>query len=90
MPPSDEAPEFGPECLRGAIATGFSLVLYEGGSVEALDTCAQGRAISAVYALVDGEWVSYILGAPAFVNEPFVALFPEGLAPVTPLVTKSD
>ena len=89
-PPSDDAPEFGPECLRGAIATGFSLVLYEGGSVEALDTCAQGRDISAVYALVDGEWVSYILGAPAFVNAAFRELFADGLAPATPLVAKSD
>ena len=89
-PPSDDEPEFGPECLRGAIATGFSLVLYEGGSVEALDTCAQGRDISAVYALVDGEWVSYILGAPAFVNEAFRELFADGLAPATPLVAKSD
>ena len=89
-PPSDDEPEFGPECLRGAIATGFSLVLYEGGSVEALDTCAQGRDVSAVYALVDGEWVSYILGAPAFVNEAFRELFADGLAPATPLVAKSD
>ena len=89
-PPSDDEPEFGPDCLRGAIATGFSLVLYEGGSVEALDTCAQGRDISAVYALVDGEWVSYILGAPAFVNAAFRELFADGLAPATPLVAKSD
>ena len=89
-PPGDDVPEFGPECLRGAIATGFSLVLYEGGSVEALDTCAQGRDVSAVYALVDGEWVSYILGAPAFVNAAFRELFADGLAPATPLVAKSD
>ena len=89
-PPSDDEPEFGPDCLRGAIATGFSLVLYEGGSVEALDTCAQGRDVSAVYALVDGEWVSYILGAPAFVNAAFRELFADGLAPATPLVAKSD
>ena len=83
-------PEFGPDCLRGEIATGFSLVLHEGGSVEDLDSCAQGSNVSAVYALVNGKYVSYILGAPEFVNEAFVALFPEGLAPVTPLVAKSD
>ena len=79
-------PELGPDCLRGAIATGFSL---EGGSVDDLDTCAQGRGVTAVYALVNGEYVPYMLGAPDFVNEAFVALFPEGLAPVTPLVAKS-
>ena len=89
-PASGDVPEFGPDCLRGAIASGFSLVLYEGGSVEALDTCAQGSNVSAVYALVDGEYVSYILGAPDFVNEAFAALFPEGLAPVTPLIARSE
>ncbi len=85
-----DVPEFGPDCLRGEIATGFTLVLHEGGSVEDLDSCAQGSNVSAVYALVNGKYVSYILGAPDFVNEAFVALFPEGLAPVTPLVAKSD
>ena len=75
-PPVATCTEFGPDCLRGEIATGFSLVLYEGGSVEDLDSCAQGRDVSAVYALVDGEYVPYILGAPEFVNEAFVALFP--------------
>ena len=89
-PASDDVPEFGPDCLRGAIATGFSLVLYAGGSVDDLAACAQGRDVSAVYALVGGEYVPYILGAPDFVNEAFVALFPEGLAAVTPLVAKSD
>ena len=72
------------------IATGFSLVLYEGGSVDDLDTCAASRDVSAVYALVEGEYVPYILGAPEFVNEAFVALFPEGVAALMPLVAKSD
>ena len=89
-PASDDVPEFGANCLRGEIASGFSLVLYEGGSVEDLDTCAQGRDVSAVYALVEGEYVPYILGAPGFANEAFVALFPDGLAPVTPLIAKRD
>ena len=89
-PASDDAPEFGPDCLRGAIASGFSLVLHEGGSVDDLDSCAQGRDVSAVYALVDGEYTPYILGAPGFVNEAFVALFPDGLAPITPLIVKRD
>ena len=89
-PASDDVPEFGPDCLRGEIATGFSLVLYEGGSVADLDACAASRDVSAVYALVEGEYVPYILGAPDFVNEAFVALFPEGVAPVTPLTAKSN
>ena len=89
-PASDDVPEFGPDCLRGEIATGFSLVLYEGGSVEALDSCAQGRDVSAVYALVEGEYVSYILGAPAFVNQPFRDLFADGLPLMTPLLARSE
>ena len=89
-PASDGAPEFGADCLRGAIVEGFSLVLYEGGSVEDLETCAEGRDVSAVYALVDGEYVSYILGAPDFVNEDFAAVFPDGLPALAPLVAKSE
>ena len=78
------------ECLRGDIATGFSLVLSEGGSVDALVSCAEGLGATALYALDDGEWASYILGAPDFVNEAFVALFSDGLDPLTPLITKRD
>ena len=89
-PASDGVPEFGPDCLRGAIATGFSLVLYQGGSVDDLAACAQGRDVSAVYALVEGEYVPYILGAPEFVNAAFRELYPGGLAPATPLVTRYD
>ena len=79
-----------PLCLRGAITEGFSLVLYEGGSVDALDACARSREVSAVYALHEGEYVSYILGAPDFVNAAFRELFADGLPAVTPLVVKSN
>ena len=85
-----EVTEPWPLCLRGAITEGFSLVLYEGGSVDALDACAQSREVSAVYALHDGEYVSYILGAPDFVNAAFRELFADGLPAVTPLVVKSN
>ena len=85
-----EVTEPWPLCLRGAITEGFSLVLYEGGSVDALDACAQSREVSAVYALVDGEYVSYILGAPDFVTAAFRELFADGLPAVMPLVAKSE
>ena len=78
-----------PECLRGDIAAGFSLVVYEGGSVDQLEACAQGRDVSAVYALVEGEYVSYILGAPAFVTQRFHDLFADGVPAMTPLVARS-
>ena len=89
-PAASEVTEPWPDCLRGAIATGFSLVLYEGGSIEELASCAASRDVSAVYALRDGEYVPYILGAPAFVNASFGELFPDGLAAATPLIVKSE
>ena len=76
-------------CLRGEVAAGFSLLVYEGGGIEDLEACAASRDIAALYALVDGEYVSYILGAPELVNAAFRALFPDGVPPVTPLIAKS-
>ena len=95
-PPSEDPlgdtgmPQPWPECLRGEIAEGFSPVLYEGGSVDDLAACAQGRGVTAVYTLAGGEWVSYIVGAPEFANQPFRELFAEGLATVMPLVVRSE
>ena len=79
-----------PECLRGAVVAGFSLVVYEGGSVDELEACAQSRDVAALYTLSEGVWVSYILGAPEFVNEHFRALFADGVPALTPLTVKSD
>ncbi len=91
-PPSDDpvgelsAPRSWPHCLRGEIADGFSLVLYEGGSVDDLAACASSLGVTAVYALTDGEWVSYIPGAPGVVNRAFRELFPDGVPAVVPLL----
>ena len=86
----DPARDPWPHCLRGAVSEGFSLVVYEGGSVEELMTCAESRDIVALYALHEGVYVSHILGAPDFVNAGFLELFPDGLPPITPLVAASD
>ena len=86
----EEATGPAPDCLRGAVAVGFSLVVYEGGSIEDLEACARSRNVTALYALDGGEYVSYILGAPEFVNEDFRALFAGGLPSLTPLTVKSD
>ena len=85
-----DAPQSWPGCLRGEIATGFSLVVHEGGSVEELEGCARSLGVTALYALNDGQFVSYILGAPELVNRAFRELFPEGLPAITPLVVKRD
>ena len=92
-PGSGRTPDDGaqwPDCLRGDIAAGFSLVVHEGGSVDELEACAQSRDVAALYALSDGEFVSYILGAPAFVTQPFRDLFADGLPLMTPLVARSE
>ena len=86
----EEAAVPAPDCLRGAVTVGFSLVVYEGGSVEDLAACAEGRNVTALYALAGGEYVSYILGAPDFVNGDFRALFADGIPALTPLTVKSD
>ena len=89
-PESDDVPEFGPDCLRGEIETGFNLVLHEGGSIGDLEACADEVGLAAVYVLADGVWVSYILGAPELVNRSFRELFTDGLPAATPLVGKRD
>ena len=86
----DPARDPWPHCLRGAVSEGFSLVVYEGGSVEELVSCAESRGIVTFYALHEGVFVSYILGAPGFVNAGFLELFPDGLPPITPLVAASN
>ena len=65
-------------------------MLYEGGSVEDLAPCAESGNVTALYALHDGIYVSYILGAPDFVNRTFHELFSDGVPALTPLVVKSD
>ena len=80
----------GPECLRGDVVEGFSLLIYAGGSVEELEACAESQQVTALYALHGGDFVSYILGAPPFVNAAFRELFPDGLPVLMPLVVRSE
>ena len=79
-----------PHCLRGDLADGLSLVVYEGGTIEELDACAASRAVTVLYTVGEGEWVSYRLGGTVLRNEPFVALYPDGVPAFTALVAKSD
>ncbi len=88
-PPAPAVAEPFATCLLGEISDGFSLVVYEGGSVADLEACAAGLGLTAVYALVEGEWESYFLGAPAFVNRAFAELFADGVAAAMPLTVKS-
>ena len=87
-PPAPEVTEPFATCLRGDLAEGFSLVLYEGGSVYDLEACAAGLGVTAVYVPADGEWAAHILGAPEFVNARFNALFPDAIPVATPLTVR--
>ena len=89
-PAPEEAAGPAPECLRGAVAVGFSLIVYAGGSIEDLVACAEGRNVAALYTLDSGAFVSYILGAPELVNRPFAGLFADGVPALTPLIARSD
>ena len=62
----------------------------ECGTVEDLVACAEGRNVTALYTLDSGEYVSYILGAPEFVNEDFRALLADDAPALTPLTMRSD
>ena len=85
-----DAPQSRPDCLRGEIATGFSLVVSGGGSVEELEACASSLGVSALYTLHEGAYVSYILGAPGFVNRAFRELYAGGVPSITPLIARSE
>ncbi|MYH40399.1 MAG: tandem-95 repeat protein [Chloroflexi bacterium] len=77
-------------CLSGDVSVGFSLLIYEGGSLEELESCAESRHVNALYALEGGEFVPYVLGAPGFVNSAFSALYAEGVPGLTPLTVRSE
>ncbi len=78
-----------PHCLRGDLAEGFSLAVFEGGTVEELAACAESRDVAALYVLHEGAYVSFFPGAPDFINERFRELYAGGVPPLTPLIAGS-
>ncbi len=66
-----------PECLDG-LGDEFGVVRSSGGGPNHLEACMRRLGVRAVWVRDGGSYVPYILGAPAFVNEPFLALFPRG------------
>ena len=65
-------------------------MVYEGGSVEDLVACAERRHVTALYALIEGEYVPYILGAPEFATARSRGLFPDGVPAATPLTVRGE
>ena len=79
-----------PGCLRGEVAEGLSLVIYADGTIDELTACSGEFDVTAIYALADGAWVSYILGAPEVVHARFRELFPDGVPVATPLTVRGE
>ena len=77
-------------CLRGDIQAGVSLVSFEGGSVTHLAACAESLHVKGLYTTQGGSWVSYIVGAPDFVNRDFLELYADGVPAGTPLLATSE
>ena len=68
---------------------GFAIVVWGGGDAEALVEAASGGGCEAasIWITAQGEFVPYIVGAPAFVNANFVGRWPEGNIPGgTPII----
>lgn len=61
----------------------LSLTVWQGGSLDVFESALSGAA---GWVIVEGRWFSYIPGAPVLVNDPFQALFGDGVPRSTPLV----
>ena len=77
-------------CLRGMTEGRFSLVAYEGGTIDDLRSCASRFELLAIWSDPDRVWVPIIFGAPDYVNVGFERVFPTGIPPVTPFVAQRN
>ncbi len=73
-----EPPEMMEHGFSTTLGSGVNLTTYTGSTGElAMDAAEAGVSLVAVS--VDGEYITYIVGAPTFANEPFSDQFPDGL-----------
>jgi hypothetical protein len=72
--------------FEGGISPGLNLTVYGGGSLEQLqdDAVVQGGAVIAV--TVNGQLVTWVIGAPSFVNDAFAGFFAAGVPANTPVL----
>lgn len=73
-----------PQFVGGPPGPGVNFAVYSGGPVEDLPIAAPDA--SAFFATVDGQFVSYRVGAPSFVNNQFSSHFADGIPANTPLI----
>jgi glucose/arabinose dehydrogenase len=78
--------------IAGSVPSGggFALVVWGGGTADALRTAAEARGCTLRSAFVTdarGNFVGYVFGAPAVVNAAFAGMFPSlNVPPNTPLI----
>ncbi|MEX2372479.1 MAG: CAP domain-containing protein, partial [Dehalococcoidia bacterium] len=78
----------GPGTFRSAFPeAGVGLNVWNGGAVQTLmEAVAEGGARS-IFVTVEGQFVGYIVGAPDFVNRPFLDAYQDDLVPAdTPVI----
>lgn len=61
------------------LAPGYNLVVYAGGTVEELEADAASEGAASAFAMIDGEFLGIIVGAPDHVNEAFADQYPDGV-----------
>ncbi len=76
--PVEPDPEMMAHGFSSTLGSGVTLTSYTG-SIGELAMDAAEAGVSVVAVTVDGEYITYIVGAPTFANEPFSDQFPDGL-----------
>lgn len=71
-------------------ARGVGLVVFGGGSLAELIAAAMETSAVSITATSGGSFVTYVLGAPAFANVSFSALFAAGVPATTPFILLVD
>ncbi len=87
-PEPEPEPPHVPALDRTPASTGYTLVVFNGGTVAELDAVLADvcGSSAAAYATNLGSYVSYLVGAPSVVNRAFNDLFADGIPASTPLL----
>lgn len=62
----------------------MTLTTWSGGGFDAIEEALPTG--SSMWVAVGGELFGYVVGAPEFVNQPFVDLYPDGVPEGTPVL----
>ena len=65
--------------FSGTISNGVNLTVYGGGTLEQLQSDAAAAGGSVVTVTVGGNFVTWVIGAPPFVNDAFAGVFAAGV-----------